>query len=493
MCYDSSEELPIVIIDNGTLVTKAGLCGEEAPKVSFHTVVGYPKTTAAEESEQCYVGEECMQRRDELHVHRPVQRGVVNDWDHMETLWRHVMENELRVVVEASDEEPDVSGVMLMDRINSSLADREKMCQIMFETFDTPGFHLAPFSSLALYAAAKTTGVAVHCGEGISQAVPVYEGFTMDHAVQNVNSPTGGDVTDYAASLLAEVGVHHGDTELWRRVKEECYCSMDFQGDMNSSGRGGLGYRNTCFASCKQQEACQLQRDERVLAVQMAKHPRLGGDSLLQRVPDWLFERFTEGIGRDMCSSNKSIRNEWPLKQHYQMPDSTVLTIHDQIVKIPELTFSPTTRENQVGIHQMISNSIAACDIDVRADLYRNIVLHGGQSMFANFPERIKTEIDAVRVSELMAHGHKGGYAFVDTNTKPHAGEMDKDSALLTLERQRQTRICALPERAIQEWLGGSILASLSTFPRQMILRGQNGNYNGYDDVGPRAVRTCYR
>merc|ERR1712195_34907 len=114
MSYDSSEEQPMVIIDNGTLVTKAGLSGEEAPQATFHTVLGYhPQTTAAEESQQCYVGEECMQKRGQLRVHRPVQNGVVNDWDHMETLWRHVMEDKLRVVVEASDEEPDVSGVML--------------------------------------------------------------------------------------------------------------------------------------------------------------------------------------------------------------------------------------------------------------------------------------------------------------------------------------------------------------------------------------------
>ena len=105
--------------------------------------------------------------------------------------------------------------------------------------------------------------------------------------------------------------------------------------------------------------------------------------------------------------------------------------------------------------------------------------------MFANLPERIKVEVDALRVSKLMTHGRDGALL---------SEGMDRDSALLTLKQQRQTRICASAERPIQEWLGGSILGALSTFPGQMIQRGQNGHFtDGYDDVGPRAVRKCYR
>ena len=40
--------------------------------------------------------------------------------------------------------------------------------------------------------------------------------------------------------------------------------------------------------------------------------------------------------------------------------------------------------------------SIRECDLDIRNDLYHNIVLSGGSTLFNGLPERLKNELDSI-------------------------------------------------------------------------------------------------
>jgi actin len=42
------------------------------------------------------------------------------------------------------------------------------------------------------------------------------------------------------------------------------------------------------------------------------------------------------------------------------------------------------------AFQEMVYQSIMKCDLDVRKDLYTNIVLSGGTTMFAGTPERLR-------------------------------------------------------------------------------------------------------
>ena len=53
---------------------------------------------------------------------------------------------------------------------------REKMTQIMFETFNTPGFYVENDDVLALHASGRTTGIVLSSGENRTSIVPIYEG-----------------------------------------------------------------------------------------------------------------------------------------------------------------------------------------------------------------------------------------------------------------------------------------------------------------------------
>ena len=133
------------------------------------------------------------------------------------------------------------------------------------------------------------------------------------------------------------------------------------------------------------------------------------------------------------------------------MPDGTKVKIGEAQIATPEVLFRPKLMGLELpGLHRATVSTIQNCDVDIRKELYQNIVLSGGNTMFTGLQQRMAKEVGAL-VPDSM-----------------------------------DVKVVAPPERKYSVWFGGSILASLSTFTTMWVTKEE------FDEEGPGVVhRKC--
>merc|ERR1712093_560518 len=141
------------------------------------------------------------------------------------------------VVGDECEADEDCCGVLLTEAPMNPRENRERMTQVMFESFNVPATFIAMQAVLALYASGRTTGVVVDCGDGVSHTVPIYEGYAMPHSIQRMDL-AGKDLTNYLVKILRENHINlstSAEIESARRMKEQlCRVTMDFDAEMSA-------------------------------------------------------------------------------------------------------------------------------------------------------------------------------------------------------------------------------------------------------------------
>ncbi|KAL7981335.1 hypothetical protein Chor_002231 [Crotalus horridus] len=211
--YDIIANQPVVI-DNGSGVVKAGFAGDQIPKYCFPNYVGRPKhvrVMAGALEGDLFIGPKAEEHRGLLSIRYPMEHGIVRDWNDMERIWQYVYsKDQLQTFSEECCEKHSY--------VESSLTSSA----------------LHHIVSLENYATGRTTGVVLDAGDGVTHAVPIYEGFAMPHSIMRVDI-AGRDVSRYLRLLLRKEGYDFhtsAEFEVVKTIKERaCYLSINPQKD----------------------------------------------------------------------------------------------------------------------------------------------------------------------------------------------------------------------------------------------------------------------
>jgi centractin len=372
-------KLPI-IIDIGSGIIKAGISGQEAPKTIFPNYIGEPKYSKVlrsfskdnQEMKEQYIGKDCSKYLGILKLRYPVKNGIFENEQDILTVFKYIYQN-----LEINNEEIREHPILITEPLLNPYINREKIASALFENLSAPAIFFASQPILSLFSTSNTSGVILESGEGVTQSCVVYEGYSIPNSYIR-NNYGGRDVTEYFQTLLKKQGYSFSTTsefEIVRKMKEEiCFTA--------------IGNSNSVLSN-------------------MSGHFDLGGN-----------------------------KNKSESSNTYNLPDGNAIKIGEEKCIAPEILFNPSIIGSEyLSFQEMIVTSINKVDIDLRKNLYTNVLISGGNTLFKGIQEKFHTEIKYLSPKNMKVKIHSPG------------------------------------NRLLSCWTGGNVISTLEIFKKMWVTR----------------------
>ncbi|KAJ3410209.1 hypothetical protein CcCBS67573_g00909 [Chytriomyces confervae] len=419
----TGDDVSAIIIDAGSGFVRAGYAGEDCPRAVFPSAVGRVPNAPASASASAptpanpaaasvesggdtsaapsassfspyLVGESRVYAwRENMQIQSPFSNGIVTDWDALEAIWEYTYSDRLGV---SANEHP----LLVTEAAWSTRDVREKLIEIAFEKFRVPAFYIAKAPVLAAYTAGRPTALVIDSGAEMTSVVPVVDGFVIKKAIQKQNV-AGNAVSNFARALLEANNIpvvpHY-------MVKKKL--PVDAGHGSNPENR-----------------------------------PPVPGTT--KSFHDFATHRVLTEFKETVCQISEYNFHQQSLAMKpvkpFEFPDGYNCSFGLERFRIPEMLFNPSVNPAfsdtlVTGLHQMILSSLSACDADVRANVFQNVVITGGNSLIPGFVDRLNNTM-----SQNVGIRHR----------------------LYTPASQA--------ERKYATWIGGSILASLGNFHQMWV------------------------
>lgn len=379
-----NDDTPAIVLDNGSGCIKSGFSGQDAPESVLKSIVGKPLYKSS------MIGMTkkkifCGKELDKMKGVLELSNPIKNG---IITNW----DNLEKLWQYSFENELRINtnehNILCSDKPLNENNIREKMIELLFEKFNFNGSFINNEEILSLYGHGRTTGLVFSSGHTVTYSVPIFEGFVLPFGIKKINIG-GNDINKYLKNLIEKNNI-----KLFTKNNNYQFLSSS-----------------------------SLQ--------------------IIQNIKEkicYIANNYNDEINKTLSTSS-SIKE-------YKLPDGTIINLNKERFECCELLYNPNIIGKQTnGINYLIKESINKCELDIRNELYKNIILNGGNTMFNNFDTRLYNELNNI----------------INNN-------------------DCEIKIISQPERKYSIWIGGAILSSLSTFQDYWITNKQ------YQEHGSRII-----
>ena len=414
-----------------------------------------------------------------MELRRPLDLGLVDDFDLLEALWRHGL-SELGA-------DPREHPMLLAEPAFVPAQMRERTAEIMFESLGVPALYLAKTPVLQAFSAGRGSALVLDVGAQGTRVTPVVDGFVLNRA--STLSEIGGQaLTEALADQMIKSG-QLPDNFIWPRalLRRTLRGAAGGMGGAAGAGAGagGAAMDEEGGGGGARRASVPAPASASASSTTASGAPRYLWDSARRTDVEYtssfrtlMMLEAADDAKKALCSVAEVgfVESDAHPEKAYELPDGTVVRLSRARQLVPELLFRPETVEqfrSVVARHQVttafhllshaaphsplqrllppIRNdagetvsltaqpfplqvalrwSLSACAPEVRRDLCGHVLLTGGGSCLPGLAQRMKWETIAA----------------VPPAFKPR---------LLTPSPV---------ERQFGSWIGGSIMSSLGTF-----------------------------